>query len=97
MDEVEVSGNLEEVLGLLEGWGMNWAERIEEKGLEKGRLIGLREMLVIVAKGRIGESRAQSLSKLLEPVSDPQRLIEVGTWLNDGLSGEALLARLRTR
>ena len=94
VDEVEVSGNLEEVLGLLEGWGMNWAERIEEKGLEKGRLIGLREILVIIAKGRIGESQAQSMSKLLEQVSDPQRLLEIGDRLDEGISGEALLARL---
>ena len=90
VDEVEVSANLEEVLDLLESRRMNWAERTERKG----RLKGLREMLVIIAKGRIGESRAQWLSKLLEQVSDPQRLLGIGDWLEEGISGEALLARL---
>ena len=91
VDEVEVSANLEEVLDLLESREMTWAEKMREQG----RLKGLREMLVTFAERRIGDSTAQSLSKLLEPITDPQRLIEVGIWLGDGISGEALLARLR--
>ena len=94
VDEVGASGNPEEVLDLLESRGMTWAERIKAKGIEEGRLIGLREILVIIAKGRIGESQAQSMSKLLEQVSDPQRLLEIGDRLDEGISGEALLARL---
>ena len=80
-------------MDLLESQGMNWAEKMREQG----RLRGLREMLVVLAERRIGDSTSQSLSELLEPITDPQRLIEVGIWLGDGISGEALLARLRHR
>ena len=88
---VEVGDNLEEVWDLLESWGMTWADKMREQG----RLEGLRQMLVVLAERRSGKSTAKSLSKLLEPITDPQRLIEVGIWLGDGISGEALLARLR--
>ena len=95
VEQVEVSANLEEVLDLLESQGMNWAEKMREQGRRQGRLTGLRELLVVLAERRSGKSTAQSLSKLLETVTDPQRLIEVGIWLDDGMSGDALLARLR--
>ena len=97
VDDVEVSGGLEGVLDLLESRGMNWAERMCEEGREQGRLIGRREMLMEKAKNRIGESMAQSLAKLLEPVSDPERILEIGDWLDEGIGGEALLARLGDR
>ena len=84
---------LEEVLDMLAKERMNWAERMREEG----RLDGQRELLVGIAGARFGPSMTQTLATLLESVSDPQRLKQVGEWLTAGMSGDALLARLGHR
>ncbi len=76
---------------------MNWAQTIYQKGFEKGFLDGCREMLIEVAGTRFGESVTEPLAALLRAISDRQRLIEVGRWLVDGVSGDTLLARLEQR
>ncbi len=91
------SENLREVLEMLETKRMNWAQTIREEGIETGRLDGYREMLIDQAGTRFEESVIEPLAALLRAISDRQRLIEVGRWLVDGVSGDTLLARLEQR
>ena len=83
---------------MLETEPRTWADRIRDEGREKGAAEGLereRKLLLRQARVRFGDTLTRSMATLLEPVTDADRLEEIGEWLLICDSGEALLARLR--
>lgn len=66
-----------------------------EQGLEQGILQGERQLLVRQARLRFGEGVAESLKALVEDIDDADRLADIGTWIIQCDSGEALLARVK--
>ena len=92
------SDTLEEVLEMLETEPRTWADRIRDEGREQGREQGLereRKLLLRLARVRFGDTLERSMATLLEPITDADRLEEIGEWLLVCESGEAFLARLR--
>ncbi|MDE0105628.1 MAG: hypothetical protein OXN89_24890 [Bryobacterales bacterium] len=91
---VRVSDNLTEVLEMLEQEPRTWADRIraEERAEMQRSMVA---MLLEMAKLRFGGGAAERLAKLLDGITDTDRLKDIGKWLVTCESGEALLARLR--
>ena len=72
-------------------------ERVQEWMAEKwaqGHAEGQLELMRRQAARKFGGETAQRLAERLEPVQDAARLAEIGEWLIECESGEALLARL---
>ena len=80
--------------------------RIERRGIEKSILQGEargfqrglraeRALLRCLATRRFDDAVAESLSRLLENIDDPDRLADIGEWVLDEQTGEALLTRVR--
>ena len=77
------------------GFATEGREKGAAEGLERG-LERERKLLLRLARVRFGDSLTSSMATLLEPVTDADRLEEIGEWLLLVCdSGEALLARLR--
>ncbi|MDE0103477.1 MAG: hypothetical protein OXN89_13965, partial [Bryobacterales bacterium] len=91
---VRVSDNLTEVLEMLEQEPRTWADRIraEERAEMQRSMVA---MLLEMAKLRFGGGAAERLAKLLDGISDTNRLKDIAKWVVVCESGEALLARLR--
>ena len=70
-----------------------WAEGHAE-GQAEGQTQGQLELMRRQAARKFGDETAERLAERLEPVQDAARLAEVGEWLIECGSGEALLARL---
>ena len=71
---------------------------IERSGIEKGLDRGLmaeRALLLRQTSRRFGEACARRLDLLLAAADAPEQLVEVGEWIIDCDTGEALLARVR--
>ena len=66
-----------------------WAE-----GHAEGQTQGQLELMRRMAARKFGDETAERLAERLEPVQDAERLAEIGEWLFECGSGEALLARL---
>ena len=66
--------------------GRTWASRIREEG----QLVGERQ-----PRFRSGAPLAASLARLLEAITAPERLAEIGEWPLACQSSEDLLARVR--
>ena len=87
----------------LEGGGAMLAERAKEwteqwlrEGREQGREQGLKEeraLLCRLAGRKFDAETAERLSGLLERLSDPERLAEVGDWIIECGTGAGLLDR----
>ena len=72
-------------------------ERVQEWMAEKwaeGHAEGQLELMRRQAARKFGGETAERLAERLEPVQDAARLAEIGEWLIECGSGEALLARL---
>ena len=76
--------------GLAEGVERGLAEGVE-RGVAQGRVALLRRL----AEWRFGTDVAGQVATLLADVTNIARLDEVGRWLLECDTGEALLARLR--
>ena len=66
-----------------------------QQGLEQGILQGERQLLVRQARLRFGEAAAKSLETFVEPIQEADCLAEVGAWIIQCESGDALLAKLQ--
>ncbi len=82
-------------------WSKEWQkEGIEqglEQGLEQGREQGLeheRALLCRMTAARFGVATAERLAELLAPITDTERLAEVGDWLVQCDTGADFLARV---
>ncbi len=83
---------------MLETEPRTWADRIRDEGRQEGREQGLereRKLLLRLVRVRFGGPLERNNAALLEPVTDADRLEQIGEWLLVYDSGEALLARLR--
>ena len=70
-----------------------WAEGHAE-GQAEGQVQGRMDLMRRQAARKFGDETAQRLAERLEPAPDIERLAEIGEWLIECGSGEALLARL---
>ena len=70
-----------------------WAEGHAE-GQAEGQTQGQMDLMRRQAARKFGDEIAERLAERLEPVQDAARLAEIGEWLIECGSGEALLARL---
>ena len=66
-----------------------WAE-----GHAEGQMEGQVELMRRMATRKFGDDTAEHLTTRLEPVHDAERLAEIGEWLIECDTGEALLARI---
>ena len=64
------------------------------KWLEEGRVEGRTEVMRRLAARKFGSETADRLAERLTKIEDPERVVEVGEWLLEYDSGEALLARV---
>ncbi len=70
------------------GWPKQLLREGREQGLAEGREQGIergvdqqRALLCRMAAGRCGDDTAARLAEVVAPISDPERLAEVGDWL----------------
>ena len=70
-----------------------WAEGHAE-GQAEGQVQGRMDLMRRMAARKFGDETAKRLAERLEPAPDVERLAEIGEWLIECGSGEALLARL---
>ena len=70
-----------------------WAEGHAE-GQAEGQTRGQMDLMRRMAARKFGDETAERLAERLEPVNDVERLVEIGEWLIECGSGEALLARV---
>lgn len=96
----EAWGFQEEVLAKvisLQEAGRMYATIKEEKRrmIEEGRAEGIATLVCRQARRKFGSDTAKHLSKLLEGVSDPDRIEQIGDWILDCEDAADLLARAR--
>lgn len=63
--------------------------------IEEGRAEGIATLVCRQARRKFGSDTAKHLSKLLEGVSDPDRIEQIGDWILDCEDAADLLARAR--
>ena len=93
---------LEEVQTMLAERVKEWTEEWRREGLERGLREGLergraeeRTLLCRMAVRKFDAETAEALSGLLDGVTDPDRLTEVGEWIIECDTGADLLERAR--
>ena len=84
-----------DVLEMLEHEPRTWADRMRDEGRAEGRRSGLVAMLLRQTRMRFGGGMAEKLERLLEGITEIDRLEDICEWVVVCESGEALLARLR--
>ena len=76
-------------------WGDELNQQWLEKGIEKGREQGERQMVYRLAAHRFGPAIAEQLTPLLDQLSDPDRIAAVATMVVECESGDEFIARAR--
>ena len=100
--EIPKLANVREAVIMLHQVGVDWSAKLRAEGRTEGRAEGLTEgrtegqiaVMRRLAARKFGPETADRLAERLAEVSDPERLGEVGEWILDCDSGEALLARV---
>ena len=80
-------------------WPKQWLREGREQGLAEGREQGVdqqRALLCRQAAARFGADTAARLTDVLAPITDPDRLAEIGDWLVRCDTGAEFLRRGRT-
>ena len=85
---------LEEVQMMLAERVQEWTEQWLQEGLEKGRAEE-RALLCRMTARKFDAETAEGLSGLLEGLTDPEQLSEVGDWIIECDTGAKLLERAR--
>ena len=78
-------------------WPKQWLREGREQGLAEGREQGVdqqRALLCRQASARFGDDAAARLTDVLAPISDQDRLAEIGDWLVRCDTGAEFLARV---
>ena len=75
-------------------WTEEWFREGLEKGLENGRAEE-RALLCRMTARKFDAETAEGLSGLLDGLTDPHRLAEVGKWIIECDTGADLLERVR--
>ena len=100
--EIPKLANVREAVAMLHQVGVDWSAKLKAEGrmegLTEGRAEGRTEGQIAVmrrlAARKFGPETADRLAGYLAKIPDPERLGEVGEWLLECESGEALLARV---
>ena len=77
-------------------WTEQWFAEGLQEGLQQGLEQGRRDMAVMAvrqARLRFGDAAAERLAPLLDRITDPAALAEVGDWVVQCRNGAELLAR----
>ncbi len=74
-------------------WPKQWLREGREQGLEQG-LEQQRALLCRMAAARFGDATAARLAEAVAPITDPERLADVGEWLGRCDTAAEFLARL---
>ena len=90
---LERTAELEEVRTMLEEQVQEWTRQWFEEGREEGREQGQRALLRRQAAWKFDAETAERLSDLLNGLSNPERLAEVGEWIIECETGAELLER----
>ncbi len=96
--ELQTTSEEEEVSTLAERvrkWGDELNQQWLEKGIERGRQQGERQMVYRLATHRFGSGIAEQLGPLLDELSDADRIAAVATMMFECESGEEFIARAR--
>ena len=96
--ELRTRNEEEEVATLAERvkkWGDELNQQWLEKGIERGREQGERQMVYRLATHRFGSGIAEQLTPLLDQLSDPERIAAVATMAFDCETAEEFMARAR--
>ena len=95
-DRTEIE-NLQEGTTMLAETAKEWTEQWFAEGLQEGLQQGLeqgrRDIVVRQARLRFGDAVADRLSPVLERITDPAALAEVGDWVIQCRDGAELVAR----
>ena len=75
-------------------WTAQWREEGRMVGRVEGRTEGQAAVICRLAARKFGPETADRLAERLADIPDPERLGEVGEWLLECDSAEALLARV---
>ena len=96
--EVPELVNVREAITMLQQVGMDWSAKLRAEGRMEGRIEGRTEGQAAVicrqATWKFGLDTADRLAGYLAEITDPERLGEIGEWLLECDSGEALLDRV---
>ena len=94
---LERTAELEEMRTMLEEqvqeWTRQWFEEGREQGLEHGISQGQRALLRRQAAWKFDAETVERLSELLNGLSNPERLAEIGEWIIECETGAELLER----
>ena len=74
-------------------WSKEWLKEGHEQGLEQG-LERERALLCRMTTSRFGVATAERLAELLAPITDTERLADIGDWLVQCDTGTDFLARV---
>ena len=75
---------------------VSFAERFKQEGIQQG-IAAEHALLLRLIRKRFGADCAQRAAPLLEAITDPDRLAEIGEWILDAEDGEAFLQRFGWR
>ena len=74
-------------------WPRQWLREGREQGIEQG-ISQQRALLCRQAAARFGDDTPARLTDVLAPITDPDRLAEIGDWLVRCDTGAEFLARV---
>ena len=90
---LERTAELEEVRTMLAEQVQEWTRQWFEEGREEGREQGQRALLRRQAAWKFDAEAAERLSELLNGLSNPERLAEIGEWIIECETSAELLDR----
>ena len=76
-------------------WADAWIAEGMARGAEQGAEAGRKELLMKLVRTRYGAGTAAAIAPLLEAVHSLPTLDEIGLWIVEGGSADALLSRVR--
>ncbi len=94
--EVPAIGKLEDVSMTLVERAAEWSREWLQEGLEQGLEQGIereRALLCRMTASRFGVATAERLAQMMAPITDPERLADIGDWLVQSDTGADFLAR----
>ena len=88
--EIPKLANVREAVAMLRKVGVDWSAKLRAEGRTEGQIA----VMCRLAARKFDREIAARLAEQLEEIPDPERLGEVGEWLFECDSAEALLARV---
>lgn len=76
-------------------WGEEERKQWLKEGVERGRIEGERDLVYRLVSRRFGAATADRLVPVLEPLSDPERIVAVADAVLECQTAEEFIARAR--